>query len=154
MPWLYDWAGEPYKTQSLVRRAILGLYDRSPSGMPGNDDLGAMSSWWVLGALGIYPAVPGTDVLALGSPLFPRARIRLGRRQLRLIAPRAAPKRPYVRALRLNGATWARPWLRFRELRRGGDLRFALSARPHRGLGRAARDSPPSFSPDGRLRCG
>jgi predicted alpha-1,2-mannosidase len=154
MPWLYDWAGEPYKTQSLVRRAILGLYDRSPSGMPGNDDLGAMSSWWVLGALGIYPAVPGTDVLALGSPLFPRARIRLGRRQLRLIAPRAAPKRPYVRALRLNGATWARPWLRFRELRRGGDLRFALSARPHRGLGRAARDAPPSFSPDGRLRCG
>ena len=64
--------------------------------MPGNDDGGTMGAWWVFGALGMYPAVPGTDVLALGSPLFPRVTVRLPRGTLRIEAPRAAPGRPYV----------------------------------------------------------
>ncbi len=76
-PWLYDWLGQPGRTSHVVHRALLGLYSPTPGGMPGNDDGGTMSAWWVLGALGIYPEVPGSDVLALNSPLFPQAIIRL-----------------------------------------------------------------------------
>src|SRR6266480_4944740 len=74
---LCEWLGQPYKTQDIVRRAILSLFNSSPGGYPGNDDLGQMSAWYVFGALGIYPAVPGTGVLALGSPLFPKATLHL-----------------------------------------------------------------------------
>ena len=77
MPWLYDWTRRPYGTQEAVRRAILTLYNTSPSGYPGNDDLGTMSAWYVFGALGLYPEVPGVGLLAIGSPLFPRAVISL-----------------------------------------------------------------------------
>ena len=71
-PWLYDWTQRPYRTQAAVRRALLGLYSTAPDGYPGNDDLGTLSAWYVFGALGLYPEVPGVGVLALGSPLFGR----------------------------------------------------------------------------------
>ncbi len=77
VPWLYDWLGQPWKTQRVVRQALLTLFDDSPTGYPGNDDLGTMSAWYVFGALGLYPAVPGSDVLALASPLFPETVIHL-----------------------------------------------------------------------------
>ena len=73
-PWLYDWTRRPYRTQEAVRRA-LALYDTSPDGYPGNDDLGTLSAWYVFGALGLYPEVPGVGLLAIGSPLFGRAAI-------------------------------------------------------------------------------
>jgi putative alpha-1,2-mannosidase len=78
-PWLFDWAQKPHLTQEAVRRAILTLYSPSPTGYPGNDDLGTLSSWYVFGALGLYPEVPGVGVLAVSSPLFPRTVISLPR---------------------------------------------------------------------------
>ena len=114
--------------------------------MPGNDDGGTMGAWWVFGALGMYPAVPGTDVLALGSPLLPA---RHG-----ATAPRNAPdrgatrgaRRPYVRSLALDGRTWKQPWLRYRSLSGGARLRFAARRQADR-LGLAARLAPPSYGP-------
>ena len=75
-PWLYDWLRRPWKTQAAVRRG-LRLYSPTPAGYPGNDDLGTLSAWYVFGALGLYPAQPGTGTLALASPLFERAEVRL-----------------------------------------------------------------------------
>jgi predicted alpha-1,2-mannosidase len=146
-PWLYDWIGQPYKAQRIVRRALLGLYADTPGGMPGNDDLGAMSSWWVLSALGIYPAVPGTDVLALGSPLFPRATVRLRRGRLVIRGRRAAAGRPYVRSLRVDGKRWRKPWLRFGRVAHGARLDFRLGGRPSKRFGARRSDAPPSFGP-------
>ena len=71
----------PYRTQAAVRRALLGLYSAAPDGYPGNDDLGTLSAWYVFGALGLYPEVPGVGVLAIGSPLFARTEIRLPHRR-------------------------------------------------------------------------
>ena len=81
MPWLYDWLRRPYGTQAAVRRG-LRLYSPSPAGYPGNDDLGTLSAWYVFGALGLYPEVPGVGLLAIGSPLFGHASVALahGRR--------------------------------------------------------------------------
>jgi predicted alpha-1,2-mannosidase len=142
-PWLYSWLGRPYRAAAIVRRAMLSLYSPRPGGYPGNDDLGAMSSWWVFGALGLYPAVPGTDVLTIGSPLFPHVVLRLPRGRVVIRAARAGAHRPYVRTLRVDGRRTKRAWLRFARLRRGARLELRLGARPARRFG--ARALPPSF---------
>ena len=74
-PWLYDFAGAPYKTQQTVRAILDTLWHDAPGGIPGNDDLGEMSSWYVWAALGMYPEIPGRAELVLASPLFPEAEI-------------------------------------------------------------------------------
>jgi predicted alpha-1,2-mannosidase len=166
-PWLYDWMRRPYRTQAAVRRALLGLYDTSPAGYPGNDDLGTLSAWYVFGALGIYPGVPGVGVLAIGSPLFGRAEIRLPHRRRALIlasarsvtSSGAGKKRhrvvhslspsaaPYVQSLRLNGRAYARPWTTYCDLARGATLSFALGTHPDRRWGGGRAAVPPSFGP-------
>ncbi len=148
-PWLYDWMRRPYRTQAAVRRALLALYDTSPDGYPGNDDLGTLSSWYVFGALGLYPEVPGVGVLAIGSPLFERAEIRLPQRRRALILGRG--QGPYVQSLRLNGRAYGKPWTTYCALARGATLSFRLGRRPDRRWGASAAAAPPSFGPQRRM---
>jgi predicted alpha-1,2-mannosidase len=144
-PWLYDWVGRPYRTQAVVRRALLELYDTAPDGYPGNDDLGTLSAWYVWGVLGLYPAVPGVGVLAIGSPLFARTVVRLPHRRRALIL--AGGHGPYVQALRLDGRRHAMPWTTYCDLARGAVLGFRLGPRPNRRWGAAAAAAPPSYGP-------
>jgi predicted alpha-1,2-mannosidase len=172
-PWLFDWARRPYATQKAVRRA-LRLYTTAPDGYPGNDDLGTLSAWYVFGALGLYPEVPGVGLLAIGSPLFGHATIAMphqrrvtidanaytfrrskpkgrhgkaGRRRVPL-SPAAAP---YIRSLSLNGHAYGRPWTTYCALARGEDLGFRLGPSPDRGWGDSAAAIPPSFGPHRRM---
>jgi predicted alpha-1,2-mannosidase len=162
VPWLYNWTRRPFKTQATVRRALLGLYDTSPSGYPGNDDLGTLSSWYVWGALGLYPEVPGSGVLAIGSPLFRRATVRLaGGRKLRIAAAtgrRTSLRRsPYIQGMRLNGNPYGRPWTSYCALARGATLTYRLAGRPNRAWGDSTAALPPSFGPRRPMpksRCG
>jgi predicted alpha-1,2-mannosidase len=141
-PWLYDWLRRPWKTQAAVRRG-LGLYSPSPAGYPGNDDLGTLSAWYVFGALGLYPAQPGTGTLALATPLFERAEVKLAnRRKLTIAAPGG---RPYVASLSLAGRPHERPWATFCEIAGGGRLEFATSAHAER-WGQNGQ-LPPSYGP-------
>jgi predicted alpha-1,2-mannosidase len=150
-PWLFDWLGRPYRTQEAVRRG-LSLYDSSPDGYPGNDDLGTLSSWYVFAALGIYPAVPGVGVLALASPTFRRAEIRpAGRPPIAILGSGGGP---YVQSLRLDGGSHARPWVAYCELARGATLSFRLGERPNRRWGAAAAAAPPSFGPQSPMPSG
>jgi predicted alpha-1,2-mannosidase len=166
VPWLYDWLGQPYRTQEAVRRA-LRLYSTAPAGYPGNDDLGTLSAWYVFGALGLYPAVPGVGVLAIGSPLFGRASIALPHGRRLVIDARGhtfsgqgkrrrsvdlAPSRaPYIEGLRLGGRPYSRPWIGYCELTRGASLEYALSTRPDRRWGSSVAAAPPSFGPGRRM---
>ena len=144
-PWLYDWMRRPYRTQAAVRRALLSLYDTSPDGYPGNDDLGTLSAWYVFGALGLYPEVPGVGVLAIGSPLFERATIRLPHRRRALIL--GAGRGPYVQSLRLDGRAYGKPWTTYCALARGATLSFRLGRQPNRRWGASVGAAPPSFGP-------
>ncbi len=144
-PWEYDWLGAPYRTQSVVRRALLTLYGPGPGNMPGNDDLGAMSAWYVLGAIGLYPEIPGVPVLALGSPLFPRTTLSLGGRRIVLLAPGASDATPYVSALHVGRHVWSRPWLSYATLSTARRLTFSLTRRATPGWGSVAAAAPPSY---------
>ena len=146
-PWEYDWLGQPYKTQGIVRHAMLGLYSAAPGGYPGNDDLGEMSSWYIFGALGLYPEIPGVGVLALGSPLFPHAVLRLAGGDVTIDAPNASDTTPYVRSLTLNGQPYVRPWLSMDALAGGARLVFDLGSSPNQSWGSGPGDAPPSFAP-------
>jgi predicted alpha-1,2-mannosidase len=146
-PWEYDWLGQPYKTQATVRRALLTLYNASPGGYPGNDDLGEMSSWYVFGAIGFYPEIPGTDVLALGSPLFPNVTMHLPGGDVSISAPAASDAKPYVAGLTLNGGAYGKPWLSFQQISHGAVLTYDLRANPDVTWGSNASDAPPSYGP-------
>ena len=170
VPWLYNWTGHPFKAQATVRRALHDLYSATPAGYPGNDDLGTLSSWYVFGALGLYPEVPAVGVLAIGSPLFQRATVRLaGGRKLRIVAsafalskppkqrdkaplkPRLVPlslgRAPYIQRMRFNGHPYGQPWTTYCALARGATLTYRLGAKPNRAWGDSAAALPPSFGP-------
>jgi predicted alpha-1,2-mannosidase len=148
-PWLYDWMGRPYRTQATVRRALLELYDAAPGGYPGNDDLGTLSAWYVFGALGLYPELPGVGVLAIGSPLFARTEIRLPHRRRALIL--GGGHGPYVQSLRLDGRPHGKPWTTYCALARGATLAFRLGPRPNRRWGASPAAAPPSYGPGARM---
>lgn len=143
-PWLFDWLGKPYRTQEAVRRGLT-LYRPAPDGYPGNDDLGTLSAWYVFGALGLYPEMPGSGVLALGSPLFRRAEIRLPHRRRAVITTEG--RGFYVQSLRLGGHAQSQPWTTYCALAGGADLSFQLGRRPDRRWGAGAAAAPPSFGP-------
>ncbi|MDX2546508.1 GH92 family glycosyl hydrolase [Streptomyces sp. WI04-05B] len=146
VPYLYAYAGAPYKTQETVRAAMTRLWSTRPDGIPGNDDLGAMSSWYVFAALGMYPQVPSRAELVLASPLFPRTEInRPHGNDISIRAEGAAADAPYVQSLAVNGRTSDRPWLPASFVRRGGTLDYTLAATPNPTWGAAPSDAPPSF---------
>ena len=146
-PWEYDYLGQPWKTQNVVREIITQLYGPTPGGEPGNDDLGAMSSWYVWGALGLYPETPGTSTLVLASPLFPQATIHLGNgRTLTISAPQATADAPYVQGLTVNGQAWNKNYLSAAQYAHGGTLDYTLGTTPDTSRGTATADAPPSYT--------
>ncbi|MDX3450966.1 GH92 family glycosyl hydrolase [Streptomyces sp. ME02-8801-2C] len=146
VPYLYAYAGAPHKTQETVRAAMTGLWSTSPGGIPGNDDLGAMSSWYVFAALGMYPQVPSRAELVLASPLFPRIKInRPHGNDISIRAQGASANAPYVHSLMVDGRTSDRPWLPASFVRRGGTLDYTLATSPDPTWGSAPSDAPPSF---------
>ncbi len=148
VPWEYDFAGAPAHTQQVVRRIQSELFANAPSGLPGNDDAGATSSWYVFSALGLYPEIPGVAGFVVGSPLFPSATVHLaGGHSLHISASKASLTTPYVQSLQLNGTPATNLWLPWNALQHGATLTFSLTDRAT-SWGSAAMDAPPSFPAD------
>jgi predicted alpha-1,2-mannosidase len=143
-PYLYNYFGAAYKTQETVRAIIDGKWSNGTGGIPGNDDAGTMSAWYVFSALGLYPTVPTRAELALTSPLFPRAVVHLANgRNLTITAPRADDKSIYVRKLAVNGKTTTKGWLPAPALAQGAQLTYTLAATPSLTWASGPGDTPP-----------
>ncbi len=148
IPYMYDYAGQPWKTQAKVREALRRMYVGSEigQGYAGDEDNGETSAWHLFSALGFYPLQVGSPYYAVGSPLFKQATVHLANgRELVVEAPRNSRRNVYVQGLRLNGKRWDRAYLRHADLARGGRLEFAMGRAPSDwGSGRS--DAPPSLT--------
>ncbi|WP_312737722.1 GH92 family glycosyl hydrolase [Stenotrophomonas sp.] len=144
-PWLYNFLGQPWKTQETVRQAMRQIWTNTPEGMPGNDDLGQMSSWYVWSALGLYPVYPGRADLVIGSPLFTEAVITRPGAKIVVRARGAAMDAPYVQSLQVDGKASNASWLPASFVQRGGTLDFELGTTKNEQWG--AQDVPPSHGP-------
>jgi putative alpha-1,2-mannosidase len=151
VPWLYNYIGQPWKTQRTVDR-VRGLFAPTADGEPGNDDLGALASWYVWAALGLYPATPGTPILTVGAPLFDRVEIALpAGKSIRIAAPGASGPHhlKYISGLKVDGQATDRTSLPESIIGTGGTLSFSLAAYPDKHWGTAEADAPPSFGAGG-----
>ena len=151
IPYMYNHAGQPAKTQEKVRDALARLWIGSNIGQGylGDEDNGAMSAWHLFSALGFYPAGVGSADYVIGSPLFTRAIVHLENgRDITINAPDNSPKNVYVRALRINGQTYTKTSLPHALLTAGATLDFDMSPSPST-WGTGADDAPPSLTPEG-----
>jgi predicted alpha-1,2-mannosidase len=151
VPYLFVYAGKPWLTQKWVRRILNNAYHNDVNGICGNDDVGQMSAWYVLGAMGFYPVCPGDGIYIIGGPLFSRVTLHLDAKfykeaKFTISAANHAPEHPYIQSARLNGKPLRRAWIRHSEITAGGLLEFVMGPEPNRKWAARNVDLPPSMS--------
>jgi len=141
-PWMYLFTGQAYKTQDTVRATIEQLWNNTTKGIPGQDDLGQMSSWYVFSAMGVYPLLPGRADLVLSSPIFERVQIG----NLTINAKGASNENRYINSLRVNETLSTKSWINNSYISTPVTLDFELSTKPNKQWGALLTDRPLSFS--------
>jgi predicted alpha-1,2-mannosidase len=145
MAYLYNYVGEPWKTQFRVHQIMKEFYKPEPNGLIGNEDCGQMSAWYVFSAAGFYPVTPGSTVYAIGSPLFPELRFNLENgKTFTVIAREISDRNIYIQSATLNGKPYQRSFLLHEDLINGGELVFQMGPRPHRNWGVGQGNEPVS----------
>ena len=144
-PYLFSFAGAPWKTQYWARK-VAALYNATPAGIPGNDDCGQLASWFVFAALGFYPVNAANGVYVLGSPMLNRAAIRnpANGSNFTIIAENNSATNMYIQEAHLNGKELHRSWITHEEITGGGELRLRMGPSPNKSWGSAPSDRPPS----------
>jgi predicted alpha-1,2-mannosidase len=148
-PFFYDYAGQPWKTQAIVRRILANLYGSDKAGLayPGMDDQGSTSSWYVMGALGFFAPNPAQPEYAIASPLFDRATIHLANgKDFVITAKNNSPTNIYIQSAKLNGAPLNKPWFSHADMINGGTLEFEMGPQPNQNWGSAPDAAPPSMT--------
>jgi predicted alpha-1,2-mannosidase len=147
--YLYNYAGEPWKTQQRVRQVTEELYRAGPGGLCGNEDMGSLSSWYIFSSIGFYPVAPGSSIYVIGSPLFEKATIDLGGNRTFCIQTHNNSKvNKYIQSATLNGKTFTRTWLTHDEINSGGMLIFNMGPDPNTKWGIKPEDAPPYPKPE------
>jgi len=147
MIYLYNYAGEPWKTQYWVREVMNKLYLPQPDGYCGDEDNGQTSFWYVFSAMGFYPVCPGTDQYVIGAPLFKKIRLQLENgKQIEINAPAVNGNNLYVQSLKANGRLHTNNWLSHAALMKGMRLDFIMQAQPDLKRGTSQAAAPYSMS--------
>ncbi|HJT28791.1 MAG TPA: GH92 family glycosyl hydrolase [Pyrinomonadaceae bacterium] len=145
MAYLYNYVGQPWKTQSRVREIMDQFYKPEPDGLIGNEDCGQMSAWYVLSAAGFYPVTPGSNVYAIGSPLFPEVRFNLENSMSFVVrAVNGSDRNVYIQSSTLNGKAYNKSFLLHQDLMKGGELVFRMGPRPNVRWGTGKGNEPVS----------
>jgi predicted alpha-1,2-mannosidase len=145
LAYFYCFAGEPWKTQAMIRRILKEQYADTPAGLNGNDDCGQISAWYVISALGFYAVCPGQPGYVIGSPLFDQATLRLGHgKTFTIKAQNNGPQNVYIQSARLNGRPLDEYMIYHSSIMNGGELDFSMGSQPRKTW--AATD-PAGFKP-------
>jgi predicted alpha-1,2-mannosidase len=149
--YLYNYAGVPWKTQNLVRKAMDELYHDKPDGLCGNEDMGQMSAWYVLSSMGFYPVAPGQNVWVIGSPEFSKITIHLDptynkAKEFVIEARNNSKTNKYIQSATLNGKPLNKPWFDQEVIKNGGILIFQMGPEPNKNWGNKQDAIPPSMT--------
>ena len=145
--YLYDYAGEPWKTQERLQQIMDSQYAPTPDGLVGNDDCGQMSAWFIFTALGFYPVAPASNEYVIGRPFLKRATLTLPNgRHFTVVAEHLSDANPYVGSVTLNGKPLHRVYIRQQEIMAGGVLRFVMQSQPNKRWGTSHAGRPYSMS--------
>ena len=129
--YLYDYAGQPWKTALRVREVLNTMYHDSVDGLSGNEDVGQMSAWYILSSLGFYQVEPAGGRYVFGSPLFNEASMNVGNgKTFRIIAHNNSKENMYIQSVKLNGKPYTRCYIDFKDIVRGGKLEFTMGNKP------------------------
>jgi hypothetical protein len=145
MAYLYDYIGKPWKTQQQVRQIMDEFYTNEPAGLCGNEDCGQMSAWYVLSAMGFYPVTPGTNIYAIGTPIFPELTINMENGKTFVIkANNLSGENLYIQSAILNGNPYTKSFLNHKDIVSGGKLVFEMGPEPNKTWGTKEGDYPVS----------
>lgn len=144
IPYLYNYVGEPWRTQKRIRTLLRQWFRNDLMGMPGDEDGGGMSAFVVFSMMGFYPVTPGLPMYVIGSPMFEDVTITLpGNRRFHIHADNYSPENKYIQSARLNGHDWEQSWISHEDIAAGGTLEFVMGPRPNKNW--ASASIPPSF---------
>lgn len=145
IPYLFNYAGEPWKTQKHIRKLVNTWFRNDLMGVPGDEDGGGMTAFVVFSQLGFYPVTPGIAAYNIGSPVFEESVIDLGNgHTFTIVAKNASEKNKYIQSATLNGEEWEKPWFSHDEIEDGGTLVLIMGPKANRNWGVRAEFAPPS----------
>ena len=134
--YMYNWAGQPWKTQERVHQIVNTMYLNKPDGLCGNDDCGQMSAWYIFSSLGFYPVAPASGQYNISSPSVDEAVLDLSEgKKLIVKANNLSEKNIYIRSASLNGKPWNKPYFTHKDIAGGGELIFEMGSRPNKKWG-------------------
>lgn len=143
--YLYNFAGQPWKTQYRARQVMEQLYRPGPGGLCGNEDMGSLSSWYVLSAMGIYSVTPGNPVYMIGSPLFEKMTLKTEKdKEFTVIARNNSAENIYIQKASFNGQPFNRTWISHEEIVNGGVLEFEMGPQPNKKWATGKQALPPA----------
>ena len=147
IPYLYNYAGKPWKTQKETRRIIDTYYRNDLMGVPGDEDGGGMTAFVVFTQLGFYPVTPGLAMYNIGSPVFTKSAIDLGNgKSFTIEARNSSYDNKYIQSATLNGKSWDKPWFSHSDIANGGSLVLEMGPIPNEKWGSEFENRPPSYN--------
>ncbi len=147
IPYIYNYAGAPWKTQKRIRQCLGTWFRNDVMGIPGDEDGGGLTSFAVFSSLGFYPVTPGFPTYNIGSPLFSDIRIALPGGTFHIIAKNCSDENKYIQSATLNGQPWDKPWFSHDDIKNGATLVLEMGPRPNKTWGAAETAAPPSADP-------
>ena len=146
IPYLYNYAGKPWKTQKVIRKLLKEWFRNDLMGVPGDEDGGGMSAFVVFSMLGFYPVTPGLPMYNIGSPHFDNAVVDLGNgKTFEIITKNNTEDNKYIQSVIFNGNEWNKPWFTHQNIMNGGKLVITLGNKANQNWGSKKQDTPPSF---------
>ena len=146
---VYNWLAKPWKAQEKIRTVLMNCFSDKSNGIPGDDDSGAMSAWYVFAAIGLYPEIPGVGGFTVLSPLFPKTMIQLPNGKfVKIVAKNASRTSKFIQSMKINGNANSKLWLPLGKLESGASIDFKMGSLPNTNWGVSDLDVPPSLEPD------